>query len=332
MLSQAASDQAPEVRRRLAHARARHEQRRSAMPAEDRSRWFHLRRDQPQRRIRSLTSPEGWADGVDPTQIDLRIEARLEPPQPQLESDATKGTVSASSSSPSTVGQPTANQPANPTTPADPAEWDAINGGYQGAVRGQSPAADVLLASQGDPLVIRLRHPTWPASQIIVVVNGSFLLNLPLVNRENRKLASRLIDAALAPPGAAPGQDATDWEFVVLESEDYLTIRTTEPSAKMLSGLEFLQRWPLAPLSVHLLLALMLACFVFFPIFGRPRALRDDALSDFGRHVNELGRLLETTNDVAYARGRLDYYLGGGRREAVARTEPPRDSESKSPL
>ena len=37
-------------------------------------------------------------------------------------------------------------------------------------------------------------------SQLIVVANGSFLLNLPLVNHEHRKLAGKLIDA-VGPPG-----------------------------------------------------------------------------------------------------------------------------------
>ena len=51
-------------------------------------------------------------------------------------------------------------------------------------------AAEVLLGSEGDVLVTREQ---WDASQLIVVVNGSFLLNLPLVNHEHRKLAGKLI-------------------------------------------------------------------------------------------------------------------------------------------
>ncbi len=329
MLGQASPEQAPELRRRLAHARAEHERRRSTMPADQRDRWFHVRRDQPQRRIRSLTSPQGWADGVDPTKIDLRLEARLDPLQPRATGDVEAPDATTETNA---TAQTNAAPPALPTSATDDLSY--LDGDYSGVLRGDPPTAEVLLASQGDALVTRLRHPLWPTSQIIIVANGSFLLNLPLVNREHRKLAAHLIDTALAPPGlvVSPGSqpNPNNFEFVFLEGDAYLPIRTSEPSPKSLSGMEFLQRWPLAPLSVHLLLALMLACFVFFPIFGRPRELRDEALSDFGRHVDELGRLLEKTNDVPFARGRLDYYFGGGRRDSAARPQTSSKPESKS--
>ena len=57
-------------------------------------------------------------------------------------------------------------------------------------------AAEVLLRSGKDVLVSR--RP-YDESQLIVVANGSFLLNLPLVNHEHRKLAGKLIDAVGSP-------------------------------------------------------------------------------------------------------------------------------------
>ena len=57
--------------------------------------------------------------------------------------------------------------------------------------------AKTLLKSGDDVLVSR---QVRKASRLIVVANGSFLLNLPLVNHEHRKLAGKLIDE-IRPPG-----------------------------------------------------------------------------------------------------------------------------------
>ena len=64
--------------------------------------------------------------------------------------------------------------------------------------------ADVLLQSEGDAIVAREWFDVRGGdgeSQLIVVANGSFLLNLPLVNREHRKLAGKLI-AEIGTPAA----------------------------------------------------------------------------------------------------------------------------------
>src|SRR5690606_26984868 len=52
------------------------------------------------------------------------------------------------------------------------------------------PAADVWLSSEGDTLIASQEQCD---SQIITIANGSFLLNMPLVNHEHRRLANRLI-------------------------------------------------------------------------------------------------------------------------------------------
>ena len=50
-----------------------------------------------------------------------------------------------------------------------------------------------LLGDGKTTLVSRVTKPAWGDGQVIVVTNGSFLLNLPLVNHEHRKLAGHLI-------------------------------------------------------------------------------------------------------------------------------------------
>ena len=56
--------------------------------------------------------------------------------------------------------------------------------------------AKTLLKSGDDALVSQQMRKT---GRLIVVANGSFLLNLPLVNHEHRKLAGKLIDAIPSP-------------------------------------------------------------------------------------------------------------------------------------
>ena len=51
-----------------------------------------------------------------------------------------------------------------------------------------------------------------------------------------------------------------------------------------------------------------LFCFSVFPIFGRPRELPPDSRSDFGKHIDALGSLLERTVDREFARSRLMHY------------------------
>jgi hypothetical protein len=86
--------------------------------------------------------------------------------------------------------------------------------------------AEVLLKSDGDVLVTRQEHN---GSQLIVVANGSFLLNLPLVNQEHRKLAGRLIDQ-IGPPRQT---------VVFLESDPGgPPIRDEDPSAQVPTGME----------------------------------------------------------------------------------------------
>jgi hypothetical protein len=53
---------------------------------------------------------------------------------------------------------------------------------------------EVLLESGGDVLIQSLSEDNWYTSEILVVTNGSFLLNYPLVNHQHRILAARVVD------------------------------------------------------------------------------------------------------------------------------------------
>ncbi len=146
-----------------------------------------------------------------------------------------------------------------------------------------------LLASNGKLLVGRMTRRRWPQGQILLVANGSFLLNLPLVNHEHRKLAGKLI-AATGEPGrvvfleSGPGGPPIDPPQV-------------DQSLWTLFG-----AWPLSAILLQLAVLGVIFCFARWPIFGHPRHPAAETTSDFAQHVAAVGQLLARTRDARFAR------------------------------
>lgn len=162
--------------------------------------------------------------------------------------------------------------------------------------------AEIWLASEGDALISAERIG---AGRLIVVVNGSLLLNLPLVNHEHRKLAARLIDEA------GPGR------VVFVESDESGPhISDQDPRPPIRNGMEVFGVRPFNWIFVQLGLLGLLFCACRFPVFGRARPLEMPPQSDFGRHVEALGTLLAKTRDRTYAVTRVVNYQQNIRREA----------------
>ena len=81
-----------------------------------------------------------------------------------------------------------------------------------------------------------------------------------------------------------------------------------EPGTGMPTGLEALTIWPIGCILMHLAVAGILYCFAHYAIFGRPKELPPDAASDFRKHVDALGELLQQSRDMGYASERLSHY------------------------
>jgi hypothetical protein len=159
-----------------------------------------------------------------------------------------------------------------------------------------SEYAEVFLESEGDMLLSR---ESFDESQLLVVANGSFLLNLPLVNHEHRKLAGKLIDA-IGPAGQT---------VVFLESfTGGPPIRPDDPIGGMPTGAEIFSIWPTNWILLHLVIVGILFCFWRFPILGVPRSPEPRGLADFGHHIAAIAELLERGGDRAYAEARLAQY------------------------
>lgn len=167
------------------------------------------------------------------------------------------------------------------------------------------PRFEVLLEGDGIPLVTRIRRPVWSTSQLLVITNGSFLLNLPLVNAAHRQLAGRLVAECGSPE-----------HVVFLESgPTELDILDSEPTAAGPTGFELFTTWPVGVLTFHLTVLGIVACLVWFPIFGRPRSEEGDRPTDFGKHVEAVAELLAATRDREYATRQIQRYHEQVKRE-----------------
>jgi hypothetical protein len=148
--------------------------------------------------------------------------------------------------------------------------------------------AERLLTSPPDALVSRQSKTNGNGSQIIVVENGSFLLNLPLVNHEHRLLAERLI-AAVGRPG----------RVIFLESD--VGGPALDPSGGPAGLWRLFGAWPLNVILLQLAALGIIFCFASWPILGRPKAPPAEVISDFRKHVDAVGRLLRATRNSDYA-------------------------------
>ncbi len=261
MAPTAPAELAGESLHRQAEARAAWEAARSQMPKEEYAQWFTFRRDQKPRRATNLSGP--WAKDIDDSKTDIRLEGMLEMP-----SDKTYDLVDSPDNLPPPIVEP-------------------------------------LLTSDHDALVYRLSDPDWKSTptgdpgQIIVVNNGSFLLNYPLVNHEHRKLADKLI--------AECGSGGKRVVFIESAAKGP-PVLDKEPTGSMPSPLELLKVWPLNAILLHVAVLGIIICLSRSLIFGRPRDLPGDSPSDFGKHVAALGKLLARTKDRNYAQARLAQY------------------------
>jgi hypothetical protein len=136
-------------------------------------------------------------------------------------------------------------------------------------------------------------------SQLIIVANGSFLVNLALVNKEHRKLAQRLID-----------DTRLSHKVVFLHADAPTRILETSSGGgqETASVLDVFSVWPLSVILIQWIAVLALFCFSRWPIFGPPRDPPSVPASDFARHIGALAESWELTRDSSYARDRWQYY------------------------
>ena len=171
-----------------------------------------------------------------------------------------------------------------------------------------------LLQTDDEVLAASLARPHWGNSRIIVITNGSWLLNMPLVNHERRKLAGKLIE------------ECHGRKVVFLESGANPYISDGQEGHPFLHAFTV---WPLNCILLHLTILGIVYCFSVFPIFGRPQELPSANLADFGKHLTAFGGLLAKSGNAHRARQALKTYRQKVHKES---TEEPAVSKAANPF
>jgi hypothetical protein len=265
MVNQVDDERLEDYQRRLAHAESEFAARRSAFPQHEPCEWFTMESGQPARKIPDLDGP--WSEGVDASKTVIVLAGRLDIPE---EGEDALGTAP--------LG----------TTP-----WD-----------GSNAKVEVLLQSENDILAHRYQQPNWGKSQVIVIANGSFTLNMGLVNKEHRKLAGKLVAEC-----GAPGRVA----FLESGSQGLNVDKGDAPKDENYA-LRIFMIWPVSFIFIHFAALGIAYCISVFPIFGRARTLPGELRSDFGQHVAALGELFQKTKDTFFAESRIRQYQTHSRR------------------
>ena len=186
-----------------------------------------------------------------------------------------------------------------------------------GRIKPKDPEDEILLETPGDVLVFRRTYDVpyfvskqrSSTSQLIVVANGSFLLNMPLVNHEHRKLAGALVDEV--------GDEKRVFFLEVGGNPEVLA--EDPPPPRVPTSTMYFDVPRIQNLLWHLVALTLIVCFGLFAIHGRPRSAPKPPPSDFGRHAEALGDLLSQTRDAAYAQARLSQYRSSIRSEGGTR-------------
>jgi hypothetical protein len=205
--------------------------------------------------------------------------------------------------------------PPESKTPAEPLDWFAVEGAktlpevcrtltgpWAAGVDPEAAALTrhatlkieaetVLLAADGLPLVIEWTR--FNESRVLVVANGSFLLNATLLNRARRPLARRVVDWV----GADPARVAFVEGSSVLKDPD---------EGRSIFGL--LTVPPFGWIAAQMLALGLAACLARAPRLGRARPDPPSGEDRPVAHPEALGALLARTRQAADARAILDAY------------------------
>ena len=262
---QAPADEQIAIRRHVARLKSRHASRRAAeFPSED-CQWFRLQPAIPPKTISRITGP--WSSDLLDENVQVWSSTQME--------------LNANSS---------ANRRAEIDGNVDFEKDDNLP-----RMSDNWEASQLLIGPQQELVAGRLRHIRLD-SQLIVIPNGSWLLNLPLINHQHRRLAGRMIDEC-GPPA----------RVCFLESgQQTLGISESDTSVPMI--LRVFTVFPFNIILLHLLAIGLLYCFSVLPIFGRPIPLPEADLSDFGQHVAAVGDMLERGQHKSFATEQIEHY------------------------
>ena len=165
-----------------------------------------------------------------------------------------------------------------------------------------------LLSVDGEDMVYRLAdNNSYSNNQIIVVQNGSFLVNFAAVDPNKQSLADQLVAEA-----TSLSEDEYGFGFgfsqqvLILESEYEIPVRNTDFVNQ--NSWAWIAEEPLCYIVPHALLLGVLYCFVYFPISGRPKRTPKKSTATFRNHINAIAKQLSKSSSKDYARRTIEQY------------------------
>ena len=220
-------------------------------------------------------------------------------------------------------------------------------------------------------LIAELTRDRWNGSAVVVVGGGSLVTNFAfaesssapsqmheqsqmqepsqrqklshasaIVSSISESIARRVQHAPATPPGVGHDAVATGTEpesprpikiaFATTDTAR-MPVRQTPPPREVSSGMAVLTTWPLSLVTVHGLVAGLIACLILLPIFGRPRALPAPNPNRFVHHIDAVATLMQRGGGEAFARDRIERYRKRKNLPRQHPTRPPNSASSADP-
>lgn len=162
-----------------------------------------------------------------------------------------------------------------------------------------------------DPLVARLASDRWPDSQVIIVGAGSLVTNYAMVKGNGQSIASEIRSSIIRVSqnnvAADDPMDPVKIGFATTVVSE-IPVRTRPPQQPVASGMKVLTTWPLSLITIHGLIAGLVACLILLPIFGRARRAPTPDPNRFADHIDAVANLMHKTSGDEFAQNRIERY------------------------
>jgi hypothetical protein len=186
----------------------------------------------------------------------------------------------------------------------EPQELDTVEKWNDEIAR--APKSEILLSgSDEQALVFRLTSERFDGSQILIVANGAPFLNGSQVDRIHQRVGEKIVESCLPAKRVA----------LLAYGQGGLLITSAEEKDTRGAGLEMFIVWPLGAITIPAALLGIVVCAALWPVLGRPQGLARRSVSDFGLHVEAIGRMLYEARDIQHAKSVIEEYFRKVRKE-----------------
>ncbi len=250
------------------------------------SAWFDVERLPAIMRVTRLSGERRWVDGLRTERTNLWLGEKIVPYRPLV-----------SSGSPGNAGQELDSPSPLSLAPVEDLSDGSLSDGSGWYT------AQVLLDTEHGPFVVRFVSGRAGWGRLLLIANGSFLLNYGLIEPEHWKLVGALLD---------------EWG-----KGKRVVFLSTEPMEEPSEGQEALRElpwyltWPVSLILAHALWWGASLLSAWFPMFGPPARGTAVLAPSMGQHIEALGELLASAADREYSRRVLQEHAESFRKPVV---------------